>query len=449
MLLFVLNSSLLSEREIAHLTADQASASGTITVDNITGFAVGKYILIGEFGEPTSEIIRIHTSTAPTGTTVTLASNTVFDHYAGAKVTMIDYNQVEFSRATTLTGAKSVLSTVTVSADRPETIYNDLTNSTGYGFVRFKNSSDSIYSDYSDGVNYTGADADSFGELATEGCNLVGVTIGSDYATEAILYKDVNACLREIAQKQDWSFEVVTDTTSLTTTENENEFALSSLTYPIKHAISNKAVLDVRIGTSKPLEYLSPDDMDFEFEGVKHGYLSSAVTAGDTSVTLTDSYEFNSTAGTISLGSNNGVAYTLNTETTGVLSGISASAITTNVSAGGSVWQGVNPGLPTKYTIIGKKIIFNVPIDTDYVGQKIKIRYLKKLDTISTFGDRVDVAFFNAIPLYIAYRIETRKRNFDVAKDFYNQFLDTLKDNLTTYAAPTMDGTSYYKFSYG
>lgn len=447
MLLSVLNSSLLPERETAHLTADQASASGTITVDNITGFAVGKYILIGEFGDPTAEIIRIHVSTAPTGTTVTLNSNTTFDHYAGAKVTMIDYNQVEFSRATTLTGSKSVLSTVSISADRLETIYNDLTNSTGYGFVRFKNSSDSIYSDYSDGVNYTGAAADSFGELATEGCNFAGVTIGADYATEAMLYRDINACLKEISQKQDWSFEVVTNITSLTTTENENEFSLASLTYPIKHAISNRAILDVRIGTSKPLDYLSPDDMDREMEGVVHGYLSSAVTAGDTSVTLTDSYEFNSDAGTISLGSNNGVAYTANTETTGVLSGISATAITADVASGGSVWQGVSPGLPTKYTIIEEKIVFNVPIDTDYVGQKIKIRYLKKLDTISTFGDIVDVSFYNAIPLYIAYRIETRKRNFEVAKDFYTQFMDKVNDNLNTYAAPIMDGMYYWEKS--
>jgi hypothetical protein len=241
----------------------------------------------------------------------------------------------------------------------------------------------------------------------------------------------------------------VTNITSLTTTENENEFDLSSLTYPIKHAISNKAVLDVRIGSSAPLEYLSPDDMDLELEGVKHGYLSTAVTAGDTTVTLTDSYEFNSDAGTISLGSNNGVAYTLNTETTGVLSGISATAITADVAAGASVWQGVDPGLPTKYTIIGEKIVFNVPIDTDYVGQKIKIRYLKKLDTISTFGDVVDVLFYNAIPLFIAYRIETRKKNFDVAKDFYTQFMDKVNDNMTTYAAPTMDTTSYYEFSHG
>jgi hypothetical protein len=217
------------------------------------------------------------------------------------------------------------------------------------------------------------------------------------------------------------------------------------LTYRIKQIETNKAVLDVRIGSSAPLEYLSPDEMDLEMEGVKHGYLSATATVGATSITLTDSYEFNSTAGTVSLGANNGVAYTANTETTGVLSGISASAITVEVASGGSVWQGVSPGLPTKYTIIGEKIIFNVPVDTDYVGQKIKIRYLKKLDTISTYGDTTDVAFFNAIPLYIASRIETRKRNFDVALDFKNQFMAILNDNLNTYGAPIMDGMYYWK----
>lgn len=63
--------------EKAYLTTDVASGSSTLTIDNINGFAINKVLLLGNFGEPTAEIIKTHASTAPTGTTVTLLSKTV------------------------------------------------------------------------------------------------------------------------------------------------------------------------------------------------------------------------------------------------------------------------------------------------------------------------------------------------------------------------------------
>lgn len=448
MILSVLNKSLLRNQESARLTADKAAGSGTVLVDNISGFAVGKYVLFGNFGEPTAEIVRIHASSAPSGFTVTLASNTVQDHYAGTPVTVIDFNQVEFSRATTLAGSKSVLSTVSISADRDITIYDDLTNTTGYGFSRFKNSADTTYSDYSDGVNYTGNTAYSFGELVAEACSIAGVSIGDDYAAEHDLYKDVNAAQREITQMQDWDFELISDATSIGTTQNENEYALTSLTYAMKYSQANKAILDLRIGSSGPLTYLSPDEMDVALGGTKHGYLASSVSPAATSVTLADSNDF-SESGTITLGQNTGVAYTANAQSTGVLSGISASSITVAVSSGGSVWQGVNPGLPDKYTIFGETLIFNAPVSSTYAGQKVKLKYIKKISDLNSFGDETVIPFFHCIPFYIAYRIETRKRNFDVAKGFYEQFMAIVNQNMDLHAAPTLDTTNYYEWGNG
>lgn len=153
--LLVDNEPLLDSQEVSLLTADVASGSNTITLDNISGFSVGKFILIGNFGEPNAEIIRVHISSAPSGFTVTLNSNTTQTHQANSPVTIVDYDQVEYSRATTLTGDKSVLATSNIQADRKQTSYSDTTNTTGFAFFRFKNSADSTFSEYSIGVDYS------------------------------------------------------------------------------------------------------------------------------------------------------------------------------------------------------------------------------------------------------------------------------------------------------
>ena len=56
------------------LTADMASGSATLTVKNITGFAINQILVIGNFGNEGAEVIKTHASTAPTGSTITLRS---------------------------------------------------------------------------------------------------------------------------------------------------------------------------------------------------------------------------------------------------------------------------------------------------------------------------------------------------------------------------------------
>lgn len=66
------------------LTAAAAAGAGTLTVAAITNFAVNDVIRIGD-GE-TMELAVIHGSTAPTGSTITLAANLVFSHLNGSAV---------------------------------------------------------------------------------------------------------------------------------------------------------------------------------------------------------------------------------------------------------------------------------------------------------------------------------------------------------------------------
>ena len=66
------------------LTAAEAAGGNTLTVAGITNFAIGDIIRVGEGEE--MELIQVHASTAPTGTTITLATNLVYAHANGAAV---------------------------------------------------------------------------------------------------------------------------------------------------------------------------------------------------------------------------------------------------------------------------------------------------------------------------------------------------------------------------
>ena len=114
--------------EETHLTADIAAASGTLTVSNINRFGINQNLIINPFGE-TAEFVKTHATTVPSGATITLAANTSFAHYAGEKVYLIPFNQIELAHTTTLTGTKTALTTtalnglVALEADNPILVY--------------------------------------------------------------------------------------------------------------------------------------------------------------------------------------------------------------------------------------------------------------------------------------------------------------------------------------
>jgi len=66
------------------LTSAAAAGASTLTVAGITNFAVGELIRVGSGEE--MELVQIHGSTAPVGSTITLATNLVYSHAIGEQV---------------------------------------------------------------------------------------------------------------------------------------------------------------------------------------------------------------------------------------------------------------------------------------------------------------------------------------------------------------------------
>jgi len=430
--------------EKAYLTTDVASGSSTLTIDNINGFAINKVLLLGNFGEPTAEIIKTHASTAPTGTTVTLLSNTVNDHFLGTPVWLIDYDQVEFNRATTLAGSKTILATQTLNADRMESVYADLTNTTGYGFYRFKNSITTTYSSYSDGVNYTGNSVNSVENIVTSALSLTGNTLNDDFAKEDDLINDAWEAQKAIINAKDWVFELEKDT-SITLVQGENEYSTASLTYLLKYPGNKQGIFSLKVG-NRLLEYVDYRIMDDIHEDFISDYLSADATVGATSITLLNSHSF-AESGTVYLRENENVTYTANTEATGVLSGISASAITTLVSSGATVWQDVSVGTPNRYTFDDDIIRLDFPPDSTSAGQPLKLTYLKALPQLTSFASNTLVPFYHIMQYFVAHRIELRKKAFDEAQKYLDLFTSHISLNAARYKLQVGETQKYYLLS--
>ena len=254
------NTILTQDKKSTSLSTDIAAASSTLTVQSIVGFAINQILLVGGFGSEGSEIILTHAATSPTGTTITLASNTVYAHTRGTSVYIIDYNQVEISWSLTTTGAKSILDTIDIQADQQETIYQDTVQSSGYYFVRLKNSIDSTFSDYSGAVPYEGFSENTVGYILDFIKRKLAHDWDERFSKQAAL-EEINACLRYWQGRlKRWARYLVTDYAIGQTLRGNFEWDLPSNIYDNE---TNKSILQVRIGGL--LRALTPlDEKEFD-----------------------------------------------------------------------------------------------------------------------------------------------------------------------------------------
>lgn len=202
MLLKCYNRQLVKDREKTRLTAAVSAAATTLTIAGVdsNAWADNDYLIIGEIGTNTAEIMQIN-GTVTDGTSLTIdrsgaAGGTRFAHSIDEPVYRVDYNRAEFSRNTTdSTSGVSVLATNEIQPDDEFTRYEDTANTTGYGFVRFNNQTTSAFSSYSDGVNY----------------ELSGIRSSTDPRTLWQLRKRVRHFLREISAASVLDDDVIRD----------------------------------------------------------------------------------------------------------------------------------------------------------------------------------------------------------------------------------------------
>jgi len=311
-----------------YTTASLAAAGTTLTVKDNSGFIDDEYLMLGEAGAETTEIVRID-GTITRGTSLTISA-CVFAHPTGTPVTHMRYNKVA------IYGSTSAADTAPTAIGSAEAIdvsngKNEIKASTTYSYyyARYYDEVNNTYSAYSDSVAAAGLSARARGEIKKEFLSIYNERI-DDLITDDWLNRTINRWQRELnKRKKRWA--CLRDTSIQDLTEDVQSYALPTDIYDDD---SSDSIVSVRIHDQSPLSYVDEKVFTSRTYDYVGSTVSTAASVGDTTLTLTDSSDFTQLNGACySKGVK--IGFTLNTESTGVLSGLTAAvAITAFADAG-------------------------------------------------------------------------------------------------------------------
>lgn len=139
--------------EKSYLTDNFSAGVTSISVKNNDRFAANDRIMLGAMGSEKTEIVTVSAVNAD-GITLTVGT-TVYPHSADDPVTVLQFDQVKYYRASSASGSYSSLATVALDVDNESlsTIYDDTTGTTSnYYKISFYHSVDAIESALSDPI---------------------------------------------------------------------------------------------------------------------------------------------------------------------------------------------------------------------------------------------------------------------------------------------------------
>lgn len=398
------NLPLLQGQASTFLSADTTSGVSTLTVKNISGFAINKYVLIGIFGNEGSEILKTHASTAPSGSTITLASATSFPHSAGTQVSIIPYNEVEFRTATTSTGSKTFLATAAIAAVSISTTYDDTAASAGYYFTRFKNALTAGFSSYSGAVpvtGYTRLMARSIIDAAKDAINETNNSI----FTDSFAFKEIDNCQIEVIRElKRWSFmqqfNYITGNTSFGTWK-------VALPTDCDDQNTTKSIWNFRLGTQPNMTWVDKEKFNQLTYNIANSTVTTTTVAGMAFVTVGDSSDFKD-SGAITLGGYS-VDYTANNRTLGKLT--LGSALVTTAVAGADVFQGASLGAPRYWTTYGGYIYHYPVTGATYKNNNYYLDYYKSLTQITSDVTAISLPDPTVVQYYLQWKMLLKKNN--------------------------------------
>lgn len=443
------------------LSADIAAASGTISVKNIIGFGINAILLIEELGGENAEIISTHASTVPSGTTVTLATNTVKAHSAGARVRVIIYNQFELSRGTTTVAASATVLTVATTANfnpvsglgsglvavDPTVIvqkHESSEHSSGYYFARYKNSITSDFSGYTDALIYGGWDDNTVGYMMDRALSDLELSL-SEKVTVRDCIEWCDECLRKDQGKlKRWPEHAAYNAVLGQVSRGDNTTAMPTDAYDLE---TNRSLIAVRIGTNKKLAYLTPDEFDNELNratgsGVATTQVTTQGAIGATTLEIDNSYDF-ADSGTVNVyisGTKYSITYTgvTRSATAGILTGVPASgtgSITATIAVDTNVWQNEEEGIPEVFTVRNSVIEFWPLADASNDNMNIYGDYWRVATEVDSLGDTIDAHRYDRVQAYLTWRIKMKARNngtLDMNDGFYLSYKEGLNDSIRT-----------------
>jgi len=246
------NRTVSEDTKLTFLSDNTLSGVSSLTVASTNGFSVDDYILIGDFGQESSEIIKVSAITS--ATVLGLDSATAFAHSESTRIKRIIYNQVRFYITTTpVFSAGSPLGTEDIDAQSPYTYYEDYVNGTGYGWFVFLNETTSSNSSTSNPIPYAGFAENSaksildnfFSSISNSDAKLISFDEAFRWLNEgySLAYNELNLSNQEY------------------TTESLEEISVTSGTQEYDLPTNFSKIVSVSDGTGADIDYIKQRDI--------------------------------------------------------------------------------------------------------------------------------------------------------------------------------------------
>lgn len=441
--LFIANSPLVTDAiQFSYLVEPAVVGDAQIFLQDYTGFADNQILIIEDLGAETAEIVTVNGTPTVNGGAV-LDAVLVRSHPEGARVYILDYDQIELSHSVTATGSKVVLTLnsgiVSIQPDTKTQVYNESEFSTGYYFSRYKNSITGLFSGYSDALIFGGWDKNTVGYMIGRALRDVAEELNKK-VTRFDCYEWITTCLKLIQGKlkrwpEHYSYNAVFGQTA----RGVNSVTLPTDIYDNK---TNKSLIAVRVGDQGKLQYLSPVDFKSALRGVRVTPVTTQATAGQVTLAINNSYDFED-AGTVSVyvaGVKYSITYTgvTRSASAGVLTGIPASgtgSISVTIPAATSVWQNETEGIPIWFTVEAGALVFWPLVDSGSDNMNLYGDYSHVATAVDSDGDTIDLQRYDAVQAYLTWRIKMKAKNngtLDQNDGYYLMYKESLNDGIRT-----------------
>ena len=433
-ILFADNTELVRNKRSTFLSEDVVTAATTIRVQSIAGFeqlstSSGQVVLIGNFGDERSEIRVTSTATSPSAAykEVTLGAAIDFDHPQDTKVTIMDWNRIEFQYAATVTGTKTTIAAYpsNIAADQKETSFRDTTDPTArlsgfstaaYYFARFNATPDSRNTDWSDAVYGTGYNDNTVFAIKKRALDEMGEKIDDEVITHEFLNQVLWEARREYHQspgKRPFRRKYNVDIGNVVTGSYRIE-----LPTDVEEPSSGENIYGVRVANNANMSAYDKKEFDFDYRNIPHTTLAHAYTAGtSTSIWLASGRDFPASVTINVEGQEIGLTRVEGYTGDALLSSFriySHPSGAWDASIGSDVWSNATLGLPDKYIVFADPdgsayVYFNRPFSTTYVSQNIYADYYRTLLGRDSDGDVLDEPSYDMYVPYLKAKIRQKR----------------------------------------
>lgn len=406
----------LPTHPLTYLTADAAAAATSLTVLDNVGFVQNYPILVGNLGSNQTEIKKVNAAVTA-GTSLT-STGLTFAHSVGAPVRRILFDQWKiYGNSTNSTSGATLVATVDMQVDAAFTNYVNTGTEYNYYFALPYDSLNTVTGDsYSDGVANSGAySSNMVGALINSALDATKSKLGGIITLEWCM-REINDCLRFMTGKlKRWSF---LQSYNYVLSQAQRGLLAYSLPSDIEDANSPKSILDVRIGGEEGLVYWDKKQWEIETRTLIYTTIRTSAIAGDTSLLITNSYDFPD-YGSVNVyvsGTKYTVTYTgvTRSATTGVLTGVPASgtgSITVGMASGLNVFVNQQEGIPRGFSVWDGYLYIYPMVDATYDNANIYLDYNTSRTAVDSAGDTIEGPRYDAVKHWLAWKLRCQNNS--------------------------------------